>query len=88
MPTSVALSVHFETFVRSQVASGRYSNASEVVKAGLCLLEDQQTRSELQLPAMKAATEAGLASGLALNGAQVMDELEAKYELLAATTTP
>ena len=42
MPTSVALSSHFETFVREQVESGRYNNASEVVRAGLRLLEDQQ----------------------------------------------
>ena len=55
MPTSVALSPHFESFVRSQVESGRYNNASEVVRAGLRLLEDQQKQAELQLEAMRAA---------------------------------
>ena len=81
MPTSVALSSHFETFVRNQVESGRYNNASEVVRAGLRLLEDQQKQSELQLEAMKAAIAAGLASGRSIPGDQVFDRLEAKYTL-------
>lgn len=79
MPTSVALSSHFETFVRNQVESGRYNNASEVVRAGLRLLEDQQKQAELQLEAMKAAIAAGLASGRSVPGDQVFDRLEARY---------
>jgi antitoxin ParD1/3/4 len=85
MPTSVALSSHFETFVRDQVESGRYNNASEVVRAGLRLLEDQQKQSELQLEAMKAAIAAGLASGRSIPGDQVFDRLEAKYRKQAAS---
>ena len=85
MPTSVALSSHFETFVRDQVESGRYNNASEVVRAGLRLLEDQQKQAELQLEAMKAAIAAGLASGRSIPGDQVFDRLEAKYRAQAAS---
>ena len=44
MATSVALSPHFETFVRDQVESGRYNNVSEVVRAGLRLLEDAESQ--------------------------------------------
>ena len=84
MPTSVALSSHFETFVRDQVESGRYNNASEVVRAGLRLLEDQQKQAELQQEAMKAAIAAGLASGRSIPGDQVFDRLEAKYRKQAA----
>ena len=84
MPTSVALSSHFETFVRDQVESGRYNNASEVVRAGLRLLEDQQKQAELQLEAMKAAIAAGLASGRSIPGDQVFDRLESKYRKQAA----
>ena len=84
MPTSVTLSSHFETFVRDQVESGRYNNASEVVRAGLRLLEDQQKQAELQLEAMKAAIAAGLASGRSIPGDQVFDRLEAKYRKQAA----
>lgn len=85
MPTSVALSSHFETFVRNQVESGRYNNASEVVRAGLRLLEDQQKQADLQLEAMKAAIAAGLASGRSIPGDQVFDRLEAKYRKQAAS---
>lgn len=85
MPTSVALSSHFETFVRDQVESGRYNNASEVVRAGLRLLEDQQKQAELQLEAMKAAIAAGLVSGRSIPGDQVFDRLEAKYRKQAAS---
>jgi antitoxin ParD1/3/4 len=85
VPTSVALSSHFETFVRNQVESGRYNNASEVVRAGLRLLEDQQKQAELQLEAMKAAIAAGLASGRSIHGDQVFDRLEAKYRAQVAS---
>jgi len=45
MPTSVALSPHFETFIRQQVDSGRFNNVSEVVRAGLRLLEVARSRA-------------------------------------------
>lgn len=80
MPTSVALSAHFEHFVRAQIESGRYNNASEVVRAGLRLLEDQQKQADLQLEAMRAAVAAGLASGAGIPADKVFDRLEAKYK--------
>jgi antitoxin ParD1/3/4 len=40
MPTSVALSPHFESFVKQQVSAGRFNHVSEVVRVGLRLLED------------------------------------------------
>jgi antitoxin ParD1/3/4 len=42
MPISVALSPHFETFIRDQVESGRCNDVSEVVCAGVRLLEDTE----------------------------------------------
>lgn len=79
MPTSVALSSHFESFIRQQVDSGRFNNASEVVRAGLRLLEDQETRQAAKLNALREAVAAGLASGPPVSEAEVFDELEAKY---------
>lgn len=40
--TSVSLGDHFETFVEQIIAEGRYSNASEVIRAGLRLLEERR----------------------------------------------
>ncbi|OWV88200.1 CopG family transcriptional regulator [Rhizobium sp. N122] len=43
---NVALGSHYDEFVRKQLESGRYNNASEVVRAGLRLLEDHETARE------------------------------------------
>ena len=83
MPTSVALSLHFETFIRQQVDSGRFNNVSEVIRAGLRLLEDQETRQAIQQEELRSAIAAGLASGPDLPGNAVFDRLEAKYRKMA-----
>ena len=57
--TSVSVGDHFSDFIESQVASGRYSTASEVVRAGLRLLEQQ----EAQLQALQTALIDGETSG-------------------------
>jgi antitoxin ParD1/3/4 len=79
MPTSVALSAHFEHFIQQQVKSGRYNNVSEVVRAGLRLLEDQHARARLQQEELRAAIAAGMASGPGKSADAVFDRLEAKY---------
>lgn len=43
---NVALGNHYEEFVQKQLESGRYNNASEVVRAGLRLLEDYEVARE------------------------------------------
>jgi len=79
MPTSVALSQHFETFVQSQVESGRYNNVSEVVRAGLRLLEDTERQQALQLLALQAEITAGQKSGQSIAADPIFDRLEEKY---------
>ena len=44
--TNVALGTHYEEFVKRQLESGRYNNASEVVRAGLRMLEDFEDARE------------------------------------------
>lgn len=79
MPTSVALSDHFENFVREQVKSGRFNNISEVVRAGLRLLEQQEQRNQLELEVLRAEIAAGLAGETAKPADAVFQRLEAKY---------
>ena len=79
MPTSVALGNHFETFVRDQLQSGRFNNASEVVRAGLRLLEEREERKQLELDALRAEIAAGRATGSTKYADAVFDRLEAKY---------
>lgn len=58
--TSVALGQHFEEFIQASIMSGRYNNASEVVRSGLRLLEDR----EQKMAALRSAIEKGLESGI------------------------
>jgi len=57
--TSIFLGDHFANFVDSQVKSGRYGSVSDVVRAGLRLLEEHETK----VKALQAALIAGEESG-------------------------
>ena len=59
--TSISLGEHFSTFVADQLSAGRYGSASEVVRAGLRILEEHEAKHG----ALQNAITAGLASGVA-----------------------
>jgi antitoxin ParD1/3/4 len=79
MPRSYALGVHFERFVEERVKSGRFNNASEVVRAGLRLLEHQERQRELELQKLRQSIEDGRRSGPPKPADEVFERLEAKY---------
>lgn len=59
--TSITLGEHFDDFIARQIAEGRYASASEVVRAGLRMLED----NEHKIAALRHLLEAGEQSGTA-----------------------
>ena len=59
--TSVALGDYFENFVDSKVIAGRFKNASEVIRAGLRLLEEEESK----IIALRNSIQEGINSGIA-----------------------
>ena len=59
--TSITLGNHFEDFVQNRISSGRYKNTSEVIRAGLRLLEEEEDR----VTALRHAIQEGIDSGIA-----------------------
>ncbi len=61
--TSISLGDHFENFVDNKVSAGRFKNASEVIRAGLRLLEEEETK----IIALRKAIDEGFESGFVKN---------------------
>ena len=75
--TSVALGPYFEQFIQTKALQGRYNNASEVIRAGLRLLEAEEN----QVMALKEAIHEGIESGIAsdFDPQQHLQMLKAKH---------
>ena len=61
--TSVSLGNYFDHFIQDRIATGRYKNASEVIRAGLRLLEEEENKAM----ALREAILDGIDSGEARN---------------------
>lgn len=59
MPTSVALTPHFEKFTHQLISSGLYNNVSEVVRDGLRMVEEREKLKKLKLKRLKDAIQVG-----------------------------
>ena len=76
MPTrNVNLTAELDRFVASLVETGRYANASEVMRAALRTLDQQERQYEESLALLRQAIQEGLDSGIAEPG--VFDRLRA-----------
>jgi len=72
--TSVTLGNHFSDFIKAKISQGRFDNTSEAVRAGLRLLEVEETKLEA-LRAKLAEGEAQLDKGQGVDGQSFMDQL-------------
>lgn len=61
--TSISLGNYFDDFIQNRISAGRFKNVSEVVRAGLRLLEEEENR----VIALREAMQEGLNSGIANN---------------------
>jgi antitoxin ParD1/3/4 len=77
--TSISIGEYFDEFIQSRISSGRYKNVSEVVRAGLRLLEEEENK----IIALRTAIQEGIESGIAndFNPELHLEKLKAKKEL-------
>lgn len=59
--TSISLGNYFDQFVQSRIIEGRFKNVNEVIRAGLRLLEEEESK----VVALKQAMQKGIESGIA-----------------------
>ena len=72
--TSVTIGNHFSDFIDSKIQSGRFESTSEAVRAGLRLLENQETQLDL-LRKKLSVGESQLNNGEGIDGDSFMNEL-------------
>jgi antitoxin ParD1/3/4 len=72
--TSVSLGDHFEDFIDERVREGRYASASDAVRAGLRLLEQEETKLDV-LRQTLAVGESQLDQGKGVDGEQFLNDL-------------
>ena len=74
--TSISIGNYFDNFIQNRISAGRFKNASEVVRAGLRLLEEEENR----FIALREAIQEGIDSGIAedFNPETHLESLKAK----------
>jgi antitoxin ParD1/3/4 len=77
--TSIALGDHFEEFVSSTVGTGRYNSASEVIRAALRLLEEQEEKKKMLTKALIEGEESGYVENF--DPQILLEELHSKHKV-------
>jgi len=75
--TSISLGDHFADFIDAQVRTGRYGSASDVVRAGLRLLEEHEAKVKVLRAALVAGEESGTPSPF--DSEAFLEEMREKY---------
>jgi len=77
--TSISIGDYFDSFIKSRISAGRYKNASEVVRAGLRLLEEEENK----VIALREAIQEGIESGIAhdFNSGTHLEKIKADKNL-------
>lgn len=76
--TSILLGDYFEDFIARELASGRYSTASEVVRTALRLLEEEENKKKQVKKALVAGEKSGFAKDF--NPSLHLSKLQAKLK--------
>jgi len=76
--TSMTLGEHFDGFISHQIQSGRYGSASEVVRAGLRVLEDKENKLDVLRQMLTEGEESGIAD---YSYNSLMNELDAESNI-------
>ena len=90
MPTrNINLTDHFDSFVSEQVTSGRFKNVSEVMRAGLRLLEQRSREDEEKLTLLRSLAAEGFdeldrGQGIVLDGEESLNEFISRIGCHAA----
>jgi antitoxin ParD1/3/4 len=93
MPSrNISLTSHFNQFVESQIATGRYKNASDVLCAALRLLEREANEDEQKLNALRALAAEGFEAldrgqGKSFEGDRELADIVGKIGRRAANRT-
>ncbi len=75
--TSIILGDHFDQFVKSEIESGRYNSASEVIRTGLRLIEDESKKTNLINEALVVGEQSG--ASIEFDNEQFKKRMRNKY---------
>lgn len=75
--TSILLGEYFDNFISEQVKSGKFTSASEVVRAALRLFEQQENKTKILVNELKAGEQSGTISNF--DREKALSNLHAKH---------
>ncbi|HLW08453.1 MAG TPA: type II toxin-antitoxin system ParD family antitoxin [Marinilabiliaceae bacterium] len=75
--TSILLGEYFDKFITEQVNSGKFSSASEVVRAALRMFEHEETKKSVLIKALKKGEESGFVKNF--NRQELLETFHQKY---------